>query len=477
MEFIVDHGPHIRDKDSTSKIMKRLLIALLPIIIFSIYKNGIIPYQRGYITFFETLKPLLIIIIAVFTSLLAEGLFIRLVLHKKEDHFLSYFKHSYALFPGLFLALVLPINTPLWLVSLGALVATIIGKMLFGGFGYNIFNPALIGALFVTTSYGSLISSQGGYLNAMELDTISKATPLTNLGNLGYVDTWQNIGASFGTLWDYFLGFIPGTIGETSKLLILIAMIFLIITKVIKWRIPITYLLTVSIMTFIIGVYNDMGIWYTLFHLLSGGLMFGAVFMATDPVTSPITKIGQVIFGLGLGLLTVIFRFLTPYPEGVLTAILSMNMLVFIIDKIGAKAKFDVKKAILPFSILILLILGTSLYIGYNLKSDQTVKNDKVNIIDINEIDNKIIYKVTTKGFKGLIESEIIFEDDNIKEIKILEQHESYWSEIEDNDYINKLIEGQDKIEDVDTVSGATISSFALKLMVKEVLDNYKNNR
>ena len=349
--------------------------------------------------------------------------------------------------------------------------------MLFGGFGYNIFNPALIGALFVTTSYGSLISSQGGYLNAMELDTISKATPLTNLGNLGYVDTWQNIGASFGTLWDYFLGFIPGTIGETSKLLILIAMIFLIITKVIKWRIPITYLLTVSIMTFIIGVYNDMGIWYTLFHLLSGGLMFGAVFMATDPVTSPITKIGQVIFGLGLGLLTVIFRFLTPYPEGVLTAILSMNMLVFIIDKIGAKAKFDVKKAILPFSILILLILGTSLYIGYNLKSDQTVKNDKVNIIDINEIDNKIIYKVTTKGFKGLIESEIIFEDDNIKEIKILEQHESYWSEIEDNDYINKLIEGQDKIEDVDTVSGATISSFALKLMVKEVLDNYKNNR
>ena len=477
MKFIVDNGPHIKDKDNTSKIMKRLLIALLPIIIFSIYKNGIIPYQRDYISFWQALRPLFMILIAVVTSLLAEGLYVHLILKKTKKDLIAYLKHSYALFPGLFLALILPINTPLWAVIFGAFIATIIGKMLFGGFGYNIFNPALIGYLFVTASYGSLIAARGGHLNGMEIDTISKATPLTNLSNVGYIGTWDNIGASFGSLWDYFFGFIPGTIGETSKILILTALIFLILTKVIKWRIPVIYILTVFIMTFIIAIYNNIGVWYPLFHILSGSILFGAVFMATDPVTSPVTKIGQVIFALGLGLLTVIFRFLTPYPEGVLTAILSMNMLVFILDRIGAKSKFNPKKTILPLSILVLLIFGISLYIGNNLKSDDPVVDDRVKIIDITTTANKTIYNVTSKGFKGLIKAELVIENNNIINITIIEQHESYWDEIENNDYINKLIEEQDAIREVDTISGVTVSSQALKLMVITVLDHYEGNR
>jgi Na+-translocating ferredoxin:NAD+ oxidoreductase subunit D len=454
------------------------MIALLPIIIFAIYKNGFIPYQMGYVSFMGVLRPLFIIIIAMVTSMVSEMLFVRFILKIKGKELVSYMKHSYSLFPGLFLALILPINTPIWLIMLGSFFATIVGKMLFGGFGYNIFNPALIGALFVTSSYGALIASRGGYLNGLEIDTVTKATPLTNLSNLNYMGTWDTVVAEFGTLWDYFLGFIPGAIGETSKILILMAMIYLIFAKVIKWPIPITYISTVFIMTLIIGLYNDMGIWFPTFHVFSGGLMFGAVFMATDPVTSPVTKMGQVMFGLGLGLLTVIFRFLTPYPEGVLTAILTMNMMVFVLDRFGAKSKFDFRRIFIPIGSLLILIVVMGLYIGHNIKPKTgPIIDDRVKIISIKEQNNRVIYNATSKGFKGLIKADIVLENGLIIDIRITEQYESYWQEIDNVKYIDSLIKGQGNIKDVDTISGVTVTSQALKIMVIRVLEHYEENR
>ncbi len=471
MNLIVDNGPHLKDKDHTTKIMKRLIIALLPIIAFAFYKNGIIPYQEGYLTFFQLFRPLFIIGLASGTSLLAEVIYIKLVLKLKASSFITYLKHSYSFFPGLFLALIIPLNTPLWLVSLGAVVATIIGKMLFGGFGYNIFNPALIGALFISFAYGSLLVSRGGYLNALEMDAISKATPLTNLSNLNHLGSQESLLTPFGGMLDYFLGFIPGAIGETSKVLILSALIFLIATKVVKWIIPIVYLTTVFIMTFIIGYYNDLSLWYPIFHLLSGGLIFGATFMVTDPVTSPVTRMGQFLFALGLGLLTVVFRFLTPYPEGVMTAILSMNMMVFIFDKIGSKSKFNRKIKISYLISLGLLILGISFYLGYQLKNKALITDDLVTIKEVNKIKQQTIYRVTTKGFKGLIEAILIFEDDYLMVIDIISENESYWTEIERVNYLDLLINHQAKLEEVDTISGVTVSSHSLKMMVKYVLE------
>lgn len=473
MKFIVDNGPHIRDNDNTTKIMKRLLIALLPIIVFAIYKNGIIPYQKGYIDLFEALRPLLLIIIAVITSFVSELLFAIFVLKKAKEDLIDFIKHSYGIFPGLFLALILPINTPFWIVIIGSIFASVVGKMLFGGLGYNIFNPALVGSLFITSSYGHLIASKGGYLNGMELDTITKATPLTNLQTNNFVGTWNELGSHFGSLSDFFFGFIPGSLAETGKVFILLALIYLILTKVIKWRIPIFYLLTVFIMTLIIGITNDMGLWYPLFHLLSGGLMFGAVFMATDPVTSPVTKTGQFIYGISLGILTVVFRFLTSYPEGVLTAILSMNMLVFIIDKIGVQAKINFKRSIIPITILLIIMISLTLLISNRLNTEIDI-NDKVNIIDIREEENNIIYNVNTDGFYGMINADLFFEDDRLIKINIIKQNESYWQKIEEENYLDKLINAQDDIENIDTVSGATSSSTALKLMVRTVLENYK---
>lgn len=473
MNFGFDKGPHLKDKDHTSKIMSRLLLSLTPIIIFAVYKNGVLPYIEGYTGLFGMLRPLIMILLGGLTSIVVEIIYYRFLL-KNKDNFINKVKTSYALFPGLFLALTLPINTPIWLVILGSAVATFIGKLLFGGLGHNIFNPALVGSLFVIASYGALISTSGGYLNPMEIDTLAGATPLTNLSNNNYITTLSELIKPYGSLKDFFFGFIPGSLGETSKILILLSFLFLTITKVVKWIIPVSYILVVFVMTYIIGTINNMDILYPLFHILSGGLLFGAVFMATDPITSPTTKIGQIIFGLGLGLLTVIFRFLTPYPEGVLTSILTMNMLVMIIDRIGAKAKFKRNYRKLPITILLILIITLSVYIGYSLKKEPNNQDDRFSIIDVQAIDNEVTYEVTQKGFKGLIKAKVTIEDDVIVNIDIISQSESYWIEIENTDYISKLITNQDTLKDVDAIGGVTISSNALKSMVENVLIDYE---
>ncbi|MGI6329910.1 MAG: RnfABCDGE type electron transport complex subunit D [Bacilli bacterium] len=471
---LLKEGPYLKDQENTNKMMKRLLLSLIPIILFAIYKNGIYPYWEGSSSLGEAFRPLFLILIASGTSILAETLYVSLVLKKKKEDLKEYLKHSYALFPGLFLALISPYNTPYWLIIFGSITATILGKMLFGGFGYNIFNPALIGSLFMTSSYGALITSRGGYLNPLEIDTITSSTPLMSVSKVNYLFNFSDISFKFGTLFDYFFGFIPGALGETSKILILIALIYLIITKVIKWRIPLLYLLTVFIMTFIIGFSNGMGFWYPLFHLLSGGLLFGAVFMATDPVTSPITKKGQILFALSLGLLTVILRFLTSYPEGVLTAILTMNMFVFILDKIGVKGELNKKGFLSLLLIFFIIILGISFYIGNSLKNID-VKEEITTITEIKKEGSLTKYYVSTKGFAGLIKAEVITRDNQIKEIKIISQNESYWKKIESNDYLNTLIINQDNINNVDAISGATFTSESLKeIMVRVIKEEFK---
>lgn len=471
MKFGYDSGPHIKSTDNTAKIMKRLLLALLPIIIFSIYKNGILPYMDGSTNILGAIKPLMMIIFAILTSVLTELIFIKFIL-KKKSNVIKELEKSFSIFPGLFLALVMPINSPLWIIILGAFIATFIGKLLFGGFGFNVFNPALVGVVFVFASYGSLIALNGGYLNPSEMDAIASATPLSNLANLNHVGSYSSIVSQYGNIWNYLFGFIPGALGETPKILIIISFIYLAITKTIKWIIPVIYVGVVFIMTYIIGSIMGFDIWYPLVQILSGGLLFGAVFMATDPVTSPTSRTGQILFGLCLGLLTVIFRFTTSFPEGVLTAILTMNMLVIIIDKIGAKASFNKKYLYIPLIIILGLILSTSIYIGKDLSTTSKVDND-YKILDVKKINDETIYNVTQKGFHGLIEAKITFDDTKIIKIDITKQNESLWNMLNDNNYLHNIIEEQSNLSNVDTVSGATITSNSIKSMIDKTVKDF----
>lgn len=486
MNFHLGQGPYIKSKNTTSKIMLHVLIALLPIIIFAFIKNGIIPYNKGYISFSEMFRPLILIFTGAISSLIFESLYTRLVLKKKNNEFKKYLKSTYSIFPGLFLSLVLPINTPILLIVFGAFMATVIGKMLFGGFGYNIFNPALIGVLFVTVMYGGLIANNGGYVNKMELDTMGSATPLSrNIEGIGsYEELVKNsskkceffcISDSFektekGSLTQLFLGNKSGSLGEVSGLLILIAFLYLTAVKVIKWRIPVIYVGTVFITSSIIGSINGLTLWYPLYQILTGGLLFGAVFMATDPVTSPTTPIGQIIYGLFLGILTVTFRYLTPYPEGVMTAILSMNMLVFIIDRIGAKSRFNFKHSFILFLLAWFSITGLGYTIGKSFKVESVDKT--FNIISKTKTGNKTEYIATQRGFISDIKAKVVLESGKIVEYEVLEQNESYYQRIVEEKYLEKLI--KEDFNKVDTIAGATKTSSALKDLLKKVMIDYE---
>ena len=457
--------PFIKSKNTTTKMMMNVIIALIPIMLFSIYKNGYIPYKNDLITFGQMFYPLLIVLVATLSTFFFETLY--QVLFNKEKKLKEIIGSSYAFMPGIFLGMILPINTPISIVILGGFVSSIIAKMLFGGFGNNIFNPALVGRLFIISCYAMVITNNGGYLNKYELDTISSATPLSNASIVADVSSYEALVEPYGSLLDFFVGTIPGTIGETSALLCLVAFIYLALTKTIKWIIPVLYISTVFVMSLIIGG----SLWFALFSILSGGLMFGAVFMATDPVTSPVTKRGQILFGLMLGLLTVTFRHLTPYPEGVLTSILTMNMLVFILDKLGLK---DKKAGLISLGVILALILTMSFVIKGNYNKEEG-KDPNYEILNVKTEGNKVIYQASQKGYSSNLICNITFEGGKVTKMELVSQNDSFYSKIENEKYLDRLVKEQDKKEEIDTISGATISSNALKTLLLNTIEDYEN--
>lgn len=464
-------GPFIKSKNKTSKMMMNVLIALVPIILFGFYKNGIIPYINGKVNIIGMLYPLIFVILGGVFTYFIEKFLARFFLKKKDLELKKYMQSSFSILPGIFLSLIMPINTPIWVLFFGSFISIGLGKIVYGGFGNNIFNPALLGRLFVIIVYAGVITKSGGYLNSYELDTVSSATPLSNVVSVEGIGSYETLVSPYGTLKEFFIGFIPGAIGETSALLCFVAFIYLSLTKTIKRKIPMIYVGTVFVITWIIGRMNGLDNWYPLFQILSGGLMFGAVFMATDPVTSPTTPIGQVLYAISLGILTVVFRYMTPAPEGVLTSILTMNMFVPMLDTFGSYARGKARYYSLVFIIIVLLGLGISYSIGksYQMPSQG---DPNFNILDKTEEDGKTVYQVTQKGNGGPIEAKVVIKDNTVIEIEILKQNEtpSYYKLVEEAKYIDKLI-GNKNVNELDTVSGATVSSKALKKLVINVLE------
>ncbi|MDD4831581.1 MAG: RnfABCDGE type electron transport complex subunit D [Bacilli bacterium] len=332
MKYAIDSGPHIRDEDSTDLIYKRLLLVLIPLLLFSVYKNVFLVFIENKYPLLDVFYPLIVIIVACITSFFTERIYLKI-----ESNRLGYKKNLpfYSIIPGLFLSLLLPINVPIYVVILGAIVATLFGKMIYGGFGENLFNPAALGYVIIILLFGSLLSNFSNYLNPLELEKYSSVVTL-DYTSINY----NNLVAPYGNLFNFLFGTVPGSIGTTNAFLILLSFVFLSILKVIKWKVTLSYLLTVFIMTFMIASNHGEGIWFPIFNLLSGGLLFIAVFM-TDPVTTPTTSVGQILYGLGLGVLTVCVRFLTDNPERILVAVILMNILVLSLDRLGVKSKQD----------------------------------------------------------------------------------------------------------------------------------------
>ncbi len=329
--YSVSTSPHAHSGSSVQRIMLDVIIAMLPAFAFSIYRYG-----------FNSLR---LVVICVVACVALEALCRKMMQREQSIGDLS------AVVTGMLLAFNLPPTLPAWQAVVGCVFAIVVAKQIFGGLGYNPFNPALIGRvalLLACTANMTTWTEWNIPLPAEGIDQITTATPL------GLIQEKLNSGANpmipfavnARTIWDLALGNVNGCLGEGSAIALLLGGIYMLWRRVITWQVPVAFIATVAIFSGILFVVDPSRNLPPHFHLLSGGLMLGALFMATDMVTSPVTRKGQLIFGIGCGCLTMIIRRWGSMPEGVSFAILLMNSVTPLINRSTRPRKFgSVKKA------------------------------------------------------------------------------------------------------------------------------------
>jgi len=291
-------APHIRDSIDLKRYMITVLIAVLPCVATGIYFYGA--------------RVIALIMISYIFGGTCEILFS--VVRKKEIN-------EGFLITGIIYPLILPPTIPYWMAAVGIIVGVVFGKEVFGGTGKNIFNPAMVGRVFLAIAFPIEMTTKW---KVPFIDTITSATPLISFKGTGEI----------ASTWNLLIGNIPGSVGETCKIVIILGGIFLIITRVANWRIPLSFLGTMAILALPLNKIWPQSFAPPLFQLLSGGLLFGAIFMATDPVTSPFTQGGRWIYGILLGVLTLCIRGFSGYVEGVMFAIIFMNIFAPLLDQL-----------------------------------------------------------------------------------------------------------------------------------------------
>lgn len=307
-KFILQSSPHFKDRDSVPKIMYAVLVSLAPAVIASLY--------------FFRVRAVILLLSCVFACVATEALF--LWVRKRPFH--SLYDGS-AVITGILLALTLPPSLSLELAIIGAVVAIAIGKQIFGGLGYNIFNPALVGRAFLQTAFPVAMTT---WIPSVT-QNIDAATYATPLGLLKFQDAVAQ--GILTPLKNLFLGNTGGCLGETSALALILGGLFLLFRRVIDWRIPLGIFLSLTVFTGIFWITDPGKYASPLFHILAGGLLIGAFFMATDLVTSPLSPLGTWIYALGIGFTIGLIRLFGGFPEGVMYSILFMNAFVPLINR------------------------------------------------------------------------------------------------------------------------------------------------
>ena len=318
-ELTISSSPHAHAPVTTQTIMRDVLIALSPALLLSIYFFGF--------------RALTVTAVSAAACVFFEWAYRKLMKLDNTAYDLS------AVVTGVLLAFVCPVTIPYWTIILGDLFAIVLVKQLFGGIGKNFVNPALAGRAFMF-SWPVLMSTwvKAGFENAAGLlstaDAVTAATPLAAMHQGQMCEE---------TISQLFWGNVGGCLGETSAFALLLGFAYLLVRKVISARIPVAYIATVAVLAFLFPMGNEPVAWMAA-QVFGGGLMLGAIFMATDYVTSPVTKLGQIIFGIGCGVLTILIRYFGGYNEGVSYAILIMNCCVVLLDKVGRPKKFGAPK-------------------------------------------------------------------------------------------------------------------------------------
>ena len=311
-KLVVSASPHVHSGDTIEKKMYGVLIALIPAFLVALYVFRI--------------DALVLTASAVLFCMAFEYFIVKYILKKEPAIF-----DGSAIITGVLLAFNVPSNLPLWILALGCLFAIGVVKLSFGGLGNNIFNPAIAGRIFLLISFPAQMTTWPVPAIAAEVDAVSTATVLGLLS-----DTPEALPA----LQEMFLGTVAGSLGEISALALLLGLGYLLWKRIITWHIPVSILVTVALFSGVLYLLNPVSMYHPLIHLFSGGLMLGAIFMATDYVTSPMTKKGMLIYGVGIGFVTMAIRFWGAYPEGISFAILLMNALTPLINNYTTPKRF-----------------------------------------------------------------------------------------------------------------------------------------
>ena len=325
LKLIATSNPHIRAAETTRSIMLDVIIAMVPALIWAVVCFGV--------------KALTLTAVSVLGCVFFEWLYRKVMKKPQSVGDLS------AVVTGMLLAFVCPVTTPYWMIIIGGFFSIIVVKQLFGGIGKNFVNPALAGRAFLLGSYAGVMTTwidatqNKAPLMGSTADIVTAATPLAYMktGNMaGLTETYS--------VMDMFLGKTGGSLGEISAAMLILGGLYLIWRKVINWQTPVAYIATVAVLSFLFPKAGSSLEWM-LYSVFGGGLMLGAFFMATDYATSPVTKKGQLIFGIGCGLFTVLIRYFGSYNEGVCYSIMVMNLCVALIDKYTKPTRFGVVKS------------------------------------------------------------------------------------------------------------------------------------
>ena len=321
LKLIASSSPHIRSVENTRSIMLDVIIAMLPALVWAVIWFGV--------------KALTLTAVSVIGCMFWEWLYRKLLKKPQSIGDLS------AVVTGMLLAFVCPPELPWWALVIGAFFSIVVVKQLYGGIGCNFLNPALAGRAILLASYATAMTTWT--LPSSKLDTVvSTATPLAIMKE-GTVDKFTELTANYSVA-DMFIGRVGGSLGEVSALALLLGGAWLLIRKVISWHTPVAFIGTVAILTLISAPAGIDNVQYMLYNVFGGGLMLGAIFMATDYATSPVTPWGQVCFAVGCGLITMFIRYFGAYPEGVSYAILVMNVCTMLFDRIGRPRRFGLRK-------------------------------------------------------------------------------------------------------------------------------------
>jgi Na+-translocating ferredoxin:NAD+ oxidoreductase RnfD subunit len=492
MKFSLAKGPFLRSKRSTTGIMLELFAVLSVVWI-----AAVVAYSIRF-DFLVGLRAIFVVLTSLVTTLAIDVI---VALMKGKRNFKEIGKFvltSYSYVTAIIFALCLPVGVSYYVVVIGSIVATLLGKYVFGGFGYNIFNPAIIGRIFVGLAFGSSLNY--GIVGNVDssYDFVSGATVTGSSDwRIGYIPTGYN--------WkDLLFGNYNGAMGETFTVLLVIAAIYLIVRGIVNYRLIFSYLITIIGISFFVGLLYSPGnvLSYTLLQLITGGIMFGAVFMITDPVTSPKSMNGKIIFGIGAAALTMFIRINSDYPEGVMFSIALMNMLNPLIDSCIKGTTFN--KLGSKWTIVGAFFIGSILLnVGFNAmypindgqehifhemfgKSANVVNisdtlDDDDKVLGINEVfkiknndDTYYVYNISVKDPIGEETTSFVLGIDSQGKIAKLTftQYGDSWAEKYNEKYIDKVT-GKDKVGTGDSISGATATGSVIRKSINGAIAHF----